>query len=239
MDPYLVLGISKNESVEIIRKKYKKMCLLYHPDKIPIGATQEDKRERTQMFQNINLCYERIMKERGNNEQNINEQDIQLTKKDIQDIIDFFLNSVYSKLTEFTEHPLYKTLISFGMKGLLTLFRSNQVNNLNVVDIEVELRNIIGKCIIEFDYKSIHKDPLTNEKIERINHIKTQGIYPFVLCKGMGDNENDLIVNLKLKEKIKFIHDNKEIYVDNLDENIEGKVLKTHFGLYKIKKIFS
>jgi DnaJ-class molecular chaperone len=238
MEPYLILGVSKDDSIEKIRKKYRKMCLLYHPDKIPNGATQEEKKQRTQMFQNINLCYERIMKEKGGQRRYIDDEEFDMDKEEIKGMMDAFLNSVYNKITGFTEHPLYRMLMSFGMKGFLNLIRKNKrhLSNIDVVDIDVELANIVGNCTIEFDYKSIHIDPITGEKKERVNHIKTSGVYPFILCKGVGDNNNDLIVNLKLKEKMIFSHDTKEAFVEELDDNIENKSLKTWYGVYLLKK---
>lgn len=244
MEPYLVLGVSKDDSIEKIRKKYRKLCLLYHPDKLPAGVSTKDKQERTMMFQNVNLCFERIMKERGGGgvgfRGNENVDDTydngtpDLSKEDIQDIIDFFLNSVYSKISAFTEHPLYRLIVSLGMKGVLTLFRKEKVANISVIDIDVELRDLVGTCTIEFDYRSLQTD---NDgcTFERVNHIKTQGIYPFVLCKNMGDFGNDLVVNLKLGSDPTFDHQSKILYIADLDEDLIHQTIKTHFGEYVLE----
>jgi len=49
MDPYSVLGVSRDASVEDIRQRYKSLALKYHPDKNP---------ENPDSFKQINMAYQ-------------------------------------------------------------------------------------------------------------------------------------------------------------------------------------
>ena len=54
-DPYSVLGVSRQDSPEKIKKAYRKLALKYHPDK-------NKSPEATQKFTDINNAYESITK---------------------------------------------------------------------------------------------------------------------------------------------------------------------------------
>jgi DnaJ-class molecular chaperone len=55
-DPYIILGVSPNDSIEVIKKKYKKLALLYHPDR----NSHEDRYEAEEKFKRINNAYNKI-----------------------------------------------------------------------------------------------------------------------------------------------------------------------------------
>ena len=54
-DPYSVLGVSRQDNPEKIKKAYRKLALKYHPDK-------NKSPEATQKFTDINNAYESITK---------------------------------------------------------------------------------------------------------------------------------------------------------------------------------
>ena len=54
-DPYSVLGVSRQDNPETIKKAYRKLALKYHPDK-------NKSPEATQKFTDINNAYESITK---------------------------------------------------------------------------------------------------------------------------------------------------------------------------------
>ena len=61
---YSILGIEPNATDEEIKKTYKKMAIMYHPDKVAyLGEdVQQSAKEK---FQKINEAYEALKKERG------------------------------------------------------------------------------------------------------------------------------------------------------------------------------
>lgn len=52
IDPYVELDVQKDADIETIKKQYKKLAVLYHPDKNPGNKEAEDK------FKIINFAYE-------------------------------------------------------------------------------------------------------------------------------------------------------------------------------------
>ena len=56
-DYYKSLGVSKDASIEEIKKSYKKLALLHHPDK-QIGKTDEEKKEAEKVFKEIAQAYQ-------------------------------------------------------------------------------------------------------------------------------------------------------------------------------------
>ncbi|KIM44545.1 hypothetical protein M413DRAFT_442510 [Hebeloma cylindrosporum] len=55
---YEELGIPQDAPPELIRKAYKKRALQTHPDRLPAGATPEEKTASEEMFRRVNNAYE-------------------------------------------------------------------------------------------------------------------------------------------------------------------------------------
>lgn len=63
---YIVLGASKDDTIEEIKQKYKKLVRIYHPDIVTgQGGDKQSIEEATQKLQEINQAYETIKKDRG------------------------------------------------------------------------------------------------------------------------------------------------------------------------------
>lgn len=60
-DPYSVLGVSRNASEEEIKKAYKKLSRIYHPD---ANINNPNKEQAEEKFKEIQAAYQQIMKER-------------------------------------------------------------------------------------------------------------------------------------------------------------------------------
>ena len=63
-DPYKALGVTKNASLQEIRRAHRKLVLQVHPDKCPDDALKAQKMEQ---FQRIQLAYELLSDERQRN----------------------------------------------------------------------------------------------------------------------------------------------------------------------------
>ncbi|PFH51951.1 hypothetical protein AMATHDRAFT_46730 [Amanita thiersii Skay4041] len=55
---YDTLELSKDASPEEIRRAYKKKALQTHPDRLPINATEDDKKNSEEQFRKVNNAYE-------------------------------------------------------------------------------------------------------------------------------------------------------------------------------------
>ena len=58
-DYYELLGVSKTATDEEIKRAFRKLAKMYHPDK-QISLCEETKREYTDKFQKIGLAYEAL-----------------------------------------------------------------------------------------------------------------------------------------------------------------------------------
>ena len=60
-DPYQVLGVSQDASEEEIKKAYRKLSRMYHPD---ANINNPNKAQAEEKFKEIQQAYQQIMKQR-------------------------------------------------------------------------------------------------------------------------------------------------------------------------------
>lgn len=54
--PWEVLGVSQNASVDEIKSAYRRLAMMWHPDRVPPGASSEQRLQAQEMFQEITRC---------------------------------------------------------------------------------------------------------------------------------------------------------------------------------------
>lgn len=59
-DPYKILGVTRRASTDDIKKSYRKLCLLYHPDK-NVQKTDREKRISEAKFKQVREAYDAIL----------------------------------------------------------------------------------------------------------------------------------------------------------------------------------
>lgn len=65
MDPYAVLGVPKNASADEIKKAYRKLSRIYHPD---ANVNNPNKAQAEEKFKEVQEAYDQIMYEREHGE---------------------------------------------------------------------------------------------------------------------------------------------------------------------------
>lgn len=63
--PWEVLGIDSDASVEEIKKAYRKLAAVAHPDRVPPGASVEEIETARARFEELTRCYNAMLKVRS------------------------------------------------------------------------------------------------------------------------------------------------------------------------------
>jgi DnaJ like chaperone protein len=61
---YQILGVSRTDSVEVVKKAYRKLTLQYHPDKVAHHG-EDVQRAANEKYQKVVEAYEHVKKEKG------------------------------------------------------------------------------------------------------------------------------------------------------------------------------
>ena len=60
-NPYIVLGISHNASIDDIKKAYRNIALVCHPDKLTKNTCDTDKNQKIEKFKQATIAYQHLM----------------------------------------------------------------------------------------------------------------------------------------------------------------------------------
>ena len=104
MNDYEILGISRNDSLNSIKKRYRKLALKYHPDKNKNNLYSQEK------FKEISKAYNNIIKNKTKNKNNIFTFDNSFLNK-FSDVKNYFnnmefdniINDIIGKASRFNE----------------------------------------------------------------------------------------------------------------------------------------
>ena len=259
--------MNKNEAIEIlnlsnekicesnIKKKYRLLALLYHPDK----NKNEDANEK---FQKINEAYNCLMNNENSNE-NITYKDLIFdflenhfdikdnnTKEKIYIYIDKNINSFiqYLLLKYFNDNNLiniyrliekFENNINIFDNKLINKIKStiiNRVSNIEQIILNPILSDLLEDNIYKFNYKNeIYYIPLWHEELiydynESEFIIKIEPNLPENISL---DNNNNLLIDLEYN--VRDIWDKEEIFF--YLESKEFKLIKKNLTLRKMQKV--
>lgn len=79
-DPYVILGVNRNYSIDDIRKVYKRKCYIYHPDQHKDLKKKQIYEKKFEILQN---AYEQILLEKSQ-QNNSKKYDISSSRKMVQ-----------------------------------------------------------------------------------------------------------------------------------------------------------
>ena len=82
-DPYVILGVNRNQSIDDIRKVYKRKCYLYHPDQHKDLKQKQILENKFEILQN---AYEQILLEKSQ-QKKPKKYDISSSHKELQPLI--------------------------------------------------------------------------------------------------------------------------------------------------------
>lgn len=250
-NPYDILELPKNSSIDIVKKKFKKLALQYHPDKLQ-KFDDNEKEIRIEKFKKISEAYGKIIN--GDIDYNLNDDlftpevwketwDYIFNSGDTKDILkDTFLD-IASTLLKKNIKPksFYKPSTNYIKHNIILPVSYNEVYSNIKRKLRLVLTNISDPIFIDIhcnNYPTITKyfiDDDENEHEIIINLELTENDKFTHIVKD--DNSIDLITveNISLKEFIKG--SNKKIeYIDNSSIDIdipyfENIVIKHGFGI--------
>lgn len=97
-DPYFILGVNRNQSIDEIRKVYKRKCYLYHPDQHKDLKQKQILENKFEILQN---AYEMILLEKSQQQNKPKKKyDISSSRNDLQPLTheSLFPSSSFKKL---------------------------------------------------------------------------------------------------------------------------------------------
>lgn len=63
--PWEVLGVSRDASIDEIKKAYRQKAMLYHPDRVPANASFQEQQQARQMFEAVTRARDVMLKVRS------------------------------------------------------------------------------------------------------------------------------------------------------------------------------
>ena len=218
MDPYDILGISRNASKEDIKKAYKDIALKCHPDKLS-DVNINEKNERIELFKNASIAYKSISDGKYDSYKN----DINFSNKNWKETWEFFFNNEEDTI------DILKDTFKDTFKDIASIFINN---NLKPRSYYVPTNNcdIIKHSIkVTVSYKEVYcnikkKLRLILKYIEEPIFLDIYcGKYPQIIKNYIDDDsiEHEITINLILKKNDTYHHVSDDNFKINLITTME------------------
>ncbi len=200
-NPYEILGLPNNASIDEVKKVYKSIALKSHPDKI---TDTNEKNKKVKDFIDATNAYNRILKGDINDYDNYdyNNEDYNFTYEDWKEAI----KSV-------KESDLFKDIVSMFMKFKTVVKKHNITALINLEDyfskhkkkLRLFLKDVKEPVYINLDCKK----------------------YPFCIINYFDDNDNEHEINIKINLNNDRIINNGFYY----DQNDENDIINLYYDL--------
>ena len=215
MNPYDTLGIPRNSSKDIVKKKYREIALSCHPDKLTNINDEEEKQKKIQKFKEVSIAYDIII-----NDKYYEDQDT--TFNDWNDIWStFFDQENTSDILKDVFFDVADSFINNNIKSKSYYNPKKGEKHLHEIYLDVsflEVRNNIKK-----------KLRLILTDIDEPIFVDVYcGSYPSITKEYIGDDdiEHEIIINMKFKDQ-----DNFE-YICNENDTVD-LITSTNISLYE------
>lgn len=243
-DYYKIMGVSADASLDEIKKTYRKLAMLYHPDRNPNDKSSEDKfkeiveaydvlsdEEKRREFDNIRSLGRKFSYQSQNNSNNTYSKDTDFnsrrSSKDIYGDPDIMWNefkSDYSeKFSDFFKNFFYKKDKNKG--------KDKQVK----LTIGMDEAYKGSSRILILDNKKYRLRIKPGIQVDQLLKIKGKGLP----ATSVGEKPGDLYIRIKIKPLEGFVRKGNDIYtekyIDIYDVMLGSKVMvKNIVGEYKI-----
>ena len=143
-NPYIILNINNDATIEEVKKAYRKIALKSHPDKLSNIVNIEEKNSKIKEFTDATSAYNQVLN---------NEEDINIDYNNLEATFDYIINSKIFK--EFLNVLMKKNkVISHSFNLDITY---NDYYNKNKKKIRIFLRDCIEPIFIDLDCKKYPK----------------------------------------------------------------------------------
>lgn len=206
-NPYLILNLPINSSIDDVKKAYKNIALKSHPDKLNNITDINERNKKIKEFMDATNAYNKILNGDSNDYYNFddyNYDDFKFTFEDWEETINNIRQS-----------DLLKEMVNMFMK-----YKSKaRKHNINV-DIKYSDYFNINKKKLRLFLKGVEEPVYINLNCKQ---------YPSCIINYIDDNDNEHEININMNIiNDKIINNN---YYHILDENIENNKIDIYYDL--------
>lgn len=193
MNPYDILGIPRNSSKDIVKKKYREIALSCHPDKLTNINDEQEKSKKIQKFKEVSIAYDIIINDKYYEDQEVSftdwndiwstffDQDntSDILKDVFFDVADSFINNNIKSKSYYNPKKGEKHLHEMNLHVSFSEVRNNTKKKLRLILTDID----------EPVFVDIYC-----------------GSYPRVIKEYIGDDdiEHEIIINMRFKDQENF-----------------------------------
>lgn len=241
-NPYHILSINKNASINDIKKAYKYLAKKYHPDKnksyndkfikIQIAYEMLTETKKNEQLNNLN---HNELKNKFNKDQDKNFKEIKINKKHLVKKNDKTLKSNLNKiknkinsdfnLDKIADYPINENEFSEVINKYMKKRKIDSIQNIFKDKFELSIFNQIFNDLKNKN-EIIIKEPvafneINNYKLNNINKKNEINLYKKIFSNNLNNPDDINIIN-KYKKNNNYIRD--DIISDNYNKILEQKI---------------
>jgi DnaJ-class molecular chaperone len=208
-DPYYILGVSPNASLEEIKKAYRTLVLKYHPDK-------NKNKDAEEIFKNIQTSYELL---RDKNKRKIYDNSSTIDKEQIYNNLKELITNKYPNFSNYFSQTI--NLLNIEEKEIKKALETLDFKPLynNILDNLPDIFDKITKENIDSNYPNI--------KFKICCKLEDRNLNKYLKIKINRKTRENLEILIPLREDFIILEGEGELYIENNCEkygNIEIKI---------------
>ena len=224
-NPYDVLELPKNATIDEVKRKYKEIALQCHPDKLFNITDEKEKKERVEKFKNANIAYNIIVNGKYND--NINYDDL-LSPTDWKETWENIF-----KYTDITD------VLKDTINEISTIFSNN---NIKPHSYYIPSTNYINHDInLPVSYNDVYNN--NKRKLRLILNGIEEPVFIDIFCNKFpkiikyylddDNNEHEITINMTLTKDDNYSHIINENNSIDLITTVEITLLEYLIGVKK------